>query len=151
MKFFVILILVGSMLTSLNVSGINGFKSDEDEIKSTLKAMWLAIEQGDINKYASHLHPHFSSFGEANTYLAEGKALEVYNVGEWIKKAKNVHTEMHQPKVTIRGITGWITYYWTDSGEDGGKPFSSRGKSTRIFIKEKNRWLCIHAHHTLVK
>jgi ketosteroid isomerase-like protein len=42
----------------------------------------------------------------------------------------------------------WITYYWTDGGLLDGKPFSSRGKSTRIFVKEGGRWLCIHGHYT---
>lgn len=44
---------------------------------------------------------------------------------------------MHHPQVTLRGTVAWITYYWTDSGSDQSRPFSSRGKSTRIFVKEK--------------
>jgi hypothetical protein len=43
-----------------------------------------------------------------------------------------------------------IVYYWTDSGEVDGKRFTSRGKSTRIFVKENGQWLCIHGHYTAV-
>jgi hypothetical protein len=57
---------------------------------------------------------------------------------------------MHQPEVKVIGEVAWITYYWTDSGLVDGKRFSSRGKSTRIFVKEKEKWLCIHGHYTAV-
>ncbi len=123
---------------------------DATEIKTTLTAMWDAIEKGDLERYASYLHPAFTSFGETDVYLAEGKEAEVANYREYLERAKNIHTDMHQPAVTIRGDVGWITYYWTDAGTVEGKHFSSRGKSTRIFVREGGRWLCIHAHHTEV-
>ena len=60
---------------------------------------------------------------------------------------------MHQPEVTVRGETAWITHYWPDASVDRstGELSSSRGKSTRIFVKEDGRWLCIHGHYTLVE
>ena len=35
-----------------------------------------------------------------------------------------------------------IRYRWS-------LPHGSTGKSTRIFVKENGRWLCIHGHYTL--
>ena len=32
----------------------------------------------------------------------------------------------------------------------GGERFPSRGKSTRIFVREDGKWLCIHGHYTAV-
>ena len=126
-------------------------QSEEEAIKSTLTAMWAAIEAGDIEAYEQYIHPDFSSFGEYDVYLAEGKDLEIQGVADWVRRSRNIHTEMHQPKVTIRGNTAWITYYWTDSGTTDGERFSSRGKSTRIFVKENGKWLCIHGHYTAVE
>jgi ketosteroid isomerase-like protein len=123
---------------------------DADEVKATLVAMWAAIEAGDAERYASFVHPDFTQFGESDTYLAEGKALEVRSMAEYLKRASAVHTEMHQPRVTIRGSVAWVTYYWTDSGMLDGARFASRGRSTRIFVKENGRWLCIHGHYTAV-
>jgi ketosteroid isomerase-like protein len=123
---------------------------DAEEVKSTMVQMWLAIENGDTEKYASFVHPDFTQFGENDTYIAEGKSIEVRAMGEYLKRAKGVHTEMHQPRVTIRGNVAWVTYYWTDEGLLDGKRFTSRGKSTRIFVKEQGRWLCIHGHYTAV-
>ncbi|MGI9293410.1 MAG: YybH family protein [Pseudomonadales bacterium] len=124
--------------------------SDETAIKATLNAMWAALEKGDIDTYATHIHPDYSLFGEGDTYLAEGKALELRSMQDWVSRANNVHTEMHNPIVTVRGDTAWITYYWTDSGYTGDERFTSRGKSTRIFVRENNKWLCIHGHFTAV-
>jgi len=39
---------------------------------------------------------------------------------------------------------------WKDNGTTNGEEFSSRGKSTRIFVKENGKWLCIHGHYTLL-
>ena len=123
---------------------------DVEEVKATMVQMWAAIENSDIEKYASFVHPDFTQFGENDTYLAEGKASEVHGMAEYLKRARAVHTEMHQPQVTIRGNVAWVTYYWTDEGMLDGKRFSSRGKSTRIFVREQGRWLCIHGHYTSV-
>ena len=57
---------------------------------------------------------------------------------------------MHDPKVNINGNTAFITYFWLDAGSTDGEPFSTRGKSTRIFVKENGKWLCIHGHYTLL-
>ncbi len=123
---------------------------DVADIESTLVAMWAALENGDIDEYARYVHPDYTVFGESDVYRAEGKVLELRGMADWLSRAKDVHTEMHQPRVTVRGDTAWITYYWTDSGTIEGERFTSRGKSTRIFVRENGRWLCIHGHFTAV-
>ena len=124
--------------------------TEERQIIETLTQMWDAIEREDLADYAEFLHPDFTAFGENDTYLAEGKDLELRGYAEYLARADGVHTEMHQPQVTVRGDVAWITYYWTDYGVSGGERFSSRGKSTRIFVRESGRWLCIHGHYTAV-
>ncbi len=123
---------------------------DLEAVKSTLVAMWDAIERGDADAYAGFIHPEFTQFGENDVYLLEGKELEVASIRRFVERAEDVHTEMHQPRVTIWGDVAWIAYYWTDSGRVEGERFTSRGKSTRIFVREDDRWLCIHGHYTAV-
>lgn len=124
---------------------------DVADIKAAMVAMWAAVEVGDSAAYARYIHPEFTQFGENDTYLASGRDLELRSMGDYMRRAKGVHTEMHQPVVTVRGTVGWVTYYWTDSGYGAdGKRFTSRGKSTRIFVKENGVWLCIHGHYTAV-
>ena len=124
----------------------------EKELKSTLISMWEAIEKGDVDRYSTFIHSEYTSFGENDPYLNEGKGMEIEGIKGWLKTASNIHTEMHQPKVVINGTVAWIIYYWTDSGDlKDGSQFSSRGKSTRIFVKENGKWLCIHGHFTSVE
>lgn len=125
-------------------------EKQKQAVISTLIEMWAAIENEDIERYAAFIHPDFTAFGENDTYLTEGKELEIRNVRSWLESADNVHTEMHNPQVTIIGNVAWIAYYWTDSGISYGKPFATQGKSTRIFVLQEGRWLCIHGHYTLV-
>jgi ketosteroid isomerase-like protein len=123
---------------------------DEEAVKATLIAMWQAIERGDADSYAEYVHPDFTQFGENDVYLTQGKDLEVRAIRDYLMRVSNVHTEMHQPIVTVRGDVAWVVYYWTDSGISGGTRFTSRGKSTRIFVREGGKWLCIHGHYTAV-
>jgi ketosteroid isomerase-like protein len=143
--------LVLVLLTSNSVLAQTAAKptpSEKDAVIATLIAMWDALEHNDIERYASYIHPNFTSFGEEDTYLNSGKEYEVRNYTNYLKHAKNLHTDMHQPEVNVRGDVAWITYYWTESADVDGKHVSSRGKSTRIFVKENGKWLCIHGHYT---
>ena len=124
--------------------------TDVADITAALVAMWDAIEKGDVDRYATYVHPAFTSFGENDTYITEGKDAEVRNYRAYLQRASDVHTDMHQPVISVRGDVAWITYYWTDAGTLEGKRFTSRGKSTRIFVREGGRWLCIHGHYTAV-
>jgi ketosteroid isomerase-like protein len=134
-------------------TGLGQSPTDADaasEVRETLIAMWDAIESGDLDRYASYIHPDFTSFGESDVYLASGKEAELRGISDYLGRARGVHTEMHQPQVTIRGDVAWIVYYWTDSGWVDGERMTSRGKSTRIFVREAGLWLCIHGHYTAV-
>jgi ketosteroid isomerase-like protein len=141
-----------AILFSCNDSDVNqqDVLAQEIEVKTTLINMWDAIENEDIELYASYIHPDFTQFGESDPRLKVGREAEVNGTNEWIKNSKNIHTEMEEPIVVIRDSVAWIVYYWKDSGTTNGEAFSSRGKSTRIFVKEKGRWLCIHGHYTLL-
>lgn len=152
--FIVVLLLAGSCNnkqdnTSQQSTGSDIIK-EEEAIKEVLTDMWDAIEKHDIDRYASHVHPEFTQFGETDSVLLVGKTAEVKSIEEYMGHSENVHTEMHEPKITINGNIAWIVYYWSDSGLNRNLPFTSRGKSTRIFKKENGKWLCIHGHYTLL-
>ena len=127
--------------------------SDAQDIKDTVVAMWAAVEAGDVDAYLEHVHPDYTLFGEGDLFRQDGKALERASYTDYLGRVRDVKTFMHQPEVTVRGDTAWITYYWSDSGyysqgPKDGERFTSQGKSTRIFVKEDGRWLCIHGHFT---
>ncbi len=152
MKHQIIILFFSLAFTSCVKNESNQLTVDQEKehIKATLVDMWDAIEKGDIDRYASYVHEDFTQFGEYDSVLRSGKVAEVKGIKDWIDCSTAIHTEMHDPKVTINGNMAYITYYWSDAGSTNGKPFSSRGKSTRIFVKENDEWLCIHGHYTLL-
>ena len=89
--------------------------AEEEDVKATLVAMWQAIEEGDLDRYASFVHPDFTSFGENDVYLASGKEYEIRSYGEYLQRARNVHTDMHQPEVTVRVLTYFLTSFMITS------------------------------------
>ncbi|MGB5242681.1 MAG: nuclear transport factor 2 family protein [Lutimonas sp.] len=125
-------------------------QSEVQEIKKTLIEMWDAIEKNDPDRYARYIHPDFTQFGETDAILLEGKTAEVESIKNWLQNSSDIHTEMIDPKVTVKGDVAWMTYYWSDKGLTSGQVFTSKGKSTRIFVKENNQWRCIHGHYTLL-
>ena len=122
----------------------------QEVITTNLTQMWKAIEDEDMDAYAQYVHSDFTQFGEYDSTLRIGKEAELKGIKGWIDESDNIHTEMIDPNVTVKGNTAWITYYWSDNGTTNGKPFATRGKSTRIFVKEDGKWLCIHGHYTLL-
>ncbi len=155
--FYVTILIITFLACSQNQSSDNNsinqtasLSAQKEEIKNTLTQMWDAIEKEDIERYASFIHSDFTQFGETDSILSIGKEAEVNGIKNWIKNSSNIHTEMIHPVVTIRDNTAWIVYYWSDNGLTNGVPFSSKGKSTRIFVKENGKWLCIHGHYTLL-
>ncbi len=148
MKDYTILaLLIFVVSCTSKTSDIN----EEQAIKDTLTAMWDAIEKEDIERYASYVHEDFTQFGETDPTLNIGKKIEVDGVREWVKNSDGIHTEMIEPIVTIKENVAWITYYWSDFGTTNDNAFASKGKSTRIFVKENGKWLCIHGHYTLLQ
>ena len=142
----IIAVLIFLMGCNSNTSSID----DEKAVKDTLTAMWDAIEKEDIERYANYIHDDFTQFGETDPTLNIGKQIEIDGVRDWVKNSDGIHTEMIEPRVVIKENVAWITYYWSDSGTTNGKAFASKGKSTRIFVKENEKWLCIHGHYTLL-
>lgn len=147
-RTFITALLLVLAASRVSAQSSNASARDAETIKATLAQMWDAIEAGDSARYATFVHPDFTQFGENDPYLAEGKTIEMKGMGAYLGRAKNVHTDMHNATVTVKGDVAWVTYYWTDSGDVDGKKTSSHGKSTRIFVRDGGRWLCIHGHYT---
>ncbi|MBV1908767.1 MAG: nuclear transport factor 2 family protein [Kangiellaceae bacterium] len=123
-------------------------KTDQAQIIDNIHSMWKAVESNNLKSYMKYIHPDYTLFGEGDAYLHRGKDKEAIDIGDYLGRVEGVRTFMHQPEVIVKGDTAWITYYWSDAGYLSGERFTSRGKSTRIFVKEKGQWLCIHSHFT---
>jgi len=144
MRKLLIILLIGVLYS--NATKAN--QSDETQIIENIHSMWKAVENNNLKDYLKYIHVDYSVFGEGDVYLHEGKNKEMIDYGDYLSRVKDVRTFMHQPEVTVRSDTAWITYHWNDAGYSSGERFTSRGKATRIFVKENDQWLCIHSHFT---
>lgn len=152
MKAFLLTLIAAVLLIAAPTAHADDH-ADTQAIEDAIVSMWAAVEAGDVDRYMTHIHPDYTLFGEGDIYLQSGKALERASYTDYLGRVKNVRTFMHQPQVNVRGDTAWITYYWSDSGiyitgAKAGERFTSQGKSTRIFVRENETWLCIHGHFT---
>ncbi len=149
MKAIIVLLLSNVLFLAVSVAkNTEAEDADRTSIINNVHAMWKAIETNNLKDYMQYIHTDYTLFGESDAYLHIGKDKEAIDIGDFINRAKGVRTFMHQPEVTLRGNTAWLTYYWSDAGIIGGERYTSRGKSTRIFVKENDKWLCIHSHFT---
>ena len=144
------LVFLFSSCIEISLKNEDSRTQEEVEIKTCLIKMWDAIEKEDLDEYARYIHPDFTQFGESDPILKVGKESELSGVKGWLENSSNIHTEMDDPRVTVKNDVAWITYYWRDSGTSNGEQFASKGKSTRIFVREDGKWLCIHGHYTLL-
>lgn len=141
--------LLAIVLALLTITpSLQADQTSEQQIIDNIHAMWKAVETDNLKAYLKHIHPDYSVFGEGDAYLHKGKDKEAIDYADYMQRSDRVRTFMHQPAVTIKGDTAWITYYWNDAGYISGERFTSRGKSTRIFVKVNDQWLCIHSHFT---
>ena len=81
--FSCFMLLISCQDNSVNV------ESEKEAVKQTLTSMWEAIENEDINKYASFIHPDFTQFGEYDSILRIGKNAEVAGIKSWIETSEN--------------------------------------------------------------
>ena len=142
--------LICSSITASDLASSSQSADDKATILEVVQAMWTATEQGNLDDYLEHIHQDYSLFGESDVYLHKGKDTERRDIADFLNRGKVIRTFMHQPEITVRGDTAWLTYYWSDAGMSAGERYTSRGKSTRIFVKENGKWLCIHSHFTAV-
>lgn len=146
--FKVLLLISPGLFLNCQIDKKHAAEAEMELVKETLVKMWAAIEEEDIDSYAAFIHPDFTQFGENDSLLRIGKEAEIKGIDAWIQDSENIHTEMEDPRITIKNDVAWIVYYWKDHGITNGEAFATRGKSTRIFVKENGKWLCIHGHYT---
>lgn len=86
MKYnFSFAIIICVLLLRCADKGKPDYQADEEEIKNTLIDMWDAIERGDSERYARHVHPDFTQFGETDSVLQIGKEAEILSIKQWME------------------------------------------------------------------
>lgn len=148
------LILIASACCSaftVNASAQQADKTIADAVIAMTKAQWaagmkdptnVAAQSKDMSDDYTELNADFATRidGKAmNSRLAEGVAKDA---------SKVTAAEMLNEKVQVyNGDVAILTYNYAGTSIDkDGKTTPSRAKSTRVFVKQDNKWVMVHAN-----
>ncbi len=135
----------------MNASAQQADKATADAVIAMVKAQWAA-EIKDPTNVADQLKDASDDYTEFNGDYAtrlDGKAMST-RLAEAAGKAsgKTIAAEMANPKVQVyNGNVAILTYNYVGVSQDkDGKTEPSRAKSTRVFVKQGDKWVLVHAN-----
>ncbi len=126
-------------------------QATSDAIIGMVKAQWAA-EMKNPASVAEQMKDAADDYTELNADYAtriEGKSANTRLAEASAKNSgKTVGAEMLNPKVQVyNGDTAILTYNYAGVLMDkDGKTEPARAKSTRVFVKQNNKWVMVHAN-----
>ena len=127
-------------------------KDVADEIISITKAQWAAEMKKDSSTAMKNIASDYTEFNFTYPTRLDGKELN-QRLAEAQAAASGdlIAAEMANEKVQVYGDTAILTYNFIGvvKKKDGtAEPL--RAKSTRVYIRENNRWMLVHANFAAV-
>lgn len=153
MKKLMLLLVASACCTvfAIDASAQQADKATADAVIAMVKAQWAA-EIKDPTNVSEQLKDAADDYTEFNGDYAtrlDGKAMST-RLAEAAGKAsgKTIAAEMANPKVQVyNGNVAILTYNYVGVSQDkDGKTEASRAKSTRVFVKQGDKWVMVHAN-----
>ena len=153
MKKLMLVLFASACCTAftMNASAQQADKAIADAVIAMTKAQWAAgmkdpTNIADLSKDMSDDYTEFN--GDFATRI-DGKALNS-RLAEGVAKdsSKGTAAEMLNEKVQVyNGNVAILTYNYAGTSIDkDGKTTPSRAKSTRVFVKQGDKWVMVHAN-----
>ncbi len=123
-----------------------------DEIISITKAQWAAEMKKDSSTAMKNIASDYTEFNSTYPTRLDGKELN-QRLAEAQAEASGdlIAAEMANEKVQVYGDTAILTYNFIGAiKEKDGTVEPLRAKSTRVYIRENNRWMLVHANFASV-
>lgn len=123
-------------------------KAVEDEVIRVTKAQWAAEIQRNGPEAIKNIASDYTEFnGDYSTRL-EGKDLAGrLNDANFKSSGKLLAAEMINPKVQVYGNVAILSYNYVGVAQDkDGDTEPVRAKSTRVYVKQGNDWMLVHAN-----
>jgi len=136
---------------AINASAQQADKATADAVIAMVKAQWAA-EIKDPTSVAERLKDASDDYTEFNGDYAtrlDGKAMSSRLAEAGAKASgKTTAAEMANPKVQVyNGNVAILTYNYVGVIQDkDGKTEPSRAKSTRVYVKQGDKWTLVHAN-----
>ncbi len=127
-------------------------KDIADEIISITKAQWAAEMKKDSSTAMKNIASDYTEFNFTYPTRLDGKELN-QRLAEAQAEASGdlIAAEMANEKVQVYGDTAILTYNFIGAiKEKDGTVQPLLAKSTRVYIRENNRWMLVHANFAAV-
>ncbi len=136
---------------SINASAQQADQAISNAVIAMTKAQWTAGMKDPTNVAAQSkdMSDDYTEFNADFATRIDGKAMNS-RMSEGVAKdsSKGTAAEMLNPKVQVyNGDVAVLTYNYAGTSIDkDGKTTPSRAKSTRVFVKQDNKWVMVHAN-----
>jgi ketosteroid isomerase-like protein len=149
-----ILVLIASACCSaltINASAQQADQAIADAVIAITKAQWAAGMKDPTNIAAQQkdLSDDYTEFNGQYATRIDGKAMSSRLAEASAKdSSKGIAAEMANPKVQVyNGDVAILTYNYVGMTIDkNGKTEPARAKSTRVYVKNGDKWMLVHAN-----
>ncbi len=149
-----ILILVASACCSaftLNAQAQDADKAISDAVIAMAKAQWAAgmKDPTNIAAQSKDMADDYTEFNAQFATRLDGKEMNSRLAEASAKDAsKGIAAEMANPKVQVyNGDVAILSYNYVGMTRDkDGKIEPNRAKSTRVYVKQGDKWMLVHAN-----
>jgi ketosteroid isomerase-like protein len=123
-----------------------------DEIISITKAQWAAEMKKDSSTAMKNIASDYTEFNFTYPTRLDGKELNQRLAEAQVAVSGDlIAAEMANEKVQVYGDTAILTYNFIGAvKEKDGTVEPLLAKSTRVYIKTKDRWMLVHANFAAV-
>ena len=150
----VMLVLIASACCTafaMNASAQQADQATADAVIAMVKAQWAAEIKDPTNvvEQTKDMSDDYTEFNGDFSTRIDGKAMNS-RLAEGVAKdsSKGTAAEMLNEKVQVyNGNVAILTYNYAGTSIDkDGKTTPSRAKSTRVFVKQGDKWMMVHAN-----
>jgi len=123
-----------------------------DEIISITKAQWAAEMKKDSSTAMKNIASDYTEFNFTYPTRLDGKELNQRLAEAQVEASGDlIAAEMANERVQVYGDTAILTYNFIGAiKEKDGTVQPLIAKSTRVYIRENNRWMLVHANFAAV-
>ena len=123
-------------------------KAVEDEVIRITKAQWTADMQKNGSEAMSHIASDYTEFNSDYATRLDGKEISARLTEAGFKDSgRTIAAEMINPRVQVYGNVAILSYNYVGVAQDkDGDNTPARAKSTRVYVKQGNDWMLVHAN-----
>lgn len=153
MKKLMFVLIASACCTAftMNASAQQADKAIADAVIAMTKAQWAAgmKDPANVAALSKDMSDDYTEFNGDFATRIDGKALNS-RLAEGVAKdsSKGTAAEMLNEKVQVyNGNVAILTYNYAGTSIDkDGKTTPSRAKSTRVYVKQGEKWVMVHAN-----